>query len=94
LNVPRSKTLSGDAGQVQALLRWAIGAGHPVTSVAVGSCRVELAPRAAEVPAPAPRAPQPDGVGIYGQFGGEVFEQTMKDAGAPDGLVPAIGRRA
>lgn len=86
--MPR-KTLTGDAGQVQALIAWARANGVDVATVTVGGCRVELVPRVA----PAGKMPEREPTaGIYKQFGGEVFKDVAKELGLGE-LVPALGAR-
>lgn len=74
--MPRSKgpTLTGDAAQVRCLLDWARANRVELTSVSVGSCRVEVREAIAartgdDAPAKSPRE------AIYEQFGGEAYRR-------------------
>lgn len=87
-----SSKVNGDVAAVQALVAWASEHGHRLTSVQVGTCRIELAAAAGRaVPTDPMRMDSPKTV--YETFGGEVFREAhvelARDLGL-DGLQPAL----
>lgn len=88
--MPRSKTsITGDAGQVRALLTALRADGIRLMRVSVGSCSVEVAPDA-PVAAARPREEQPDRETIYRQFGGDVLRDAVVEG---EEFQPVVARR-
>lgn len=77
MKVPRKKssdhTVTGDAREAWHLILNAAAVGIGVTSVSVGSCRVELRePRPAQRATDEPETPRD---AIYAQFGGDMYRR-------------------
>lgn len=86
-----SAELEGDALQVRLLIEWAASAGVEITSLAVGSCQVNLAPR--RVPREISPQDQVTARSIYEKFGGKPYADIASKREVDGEYEPAIGRR-
>lgn len=89
--MPRQKssphTVTGDAKEVWNLIANARAAGIDVSSVSVGTCRVEL--RAPATGAPAPSEQRDPRQAIYEAFGGDAYRRMV--GGQPSGPAAVPG---
>lgn len=83
-------TCTGDARQVIGILAWARDAGLEMSTVTVGSCRVELHRRPSAEPSQRPTAD--DRSSIYGQFGGPALAHIVESEVPGEEMQPVIGR--
>ena len=90
---PCEAVADGDAAQAIAVLAWAQRHGLQVSTVSVGTCRVEL--HRVSAPDPAQREPGVRRPSIYelALQGNKELAQAIEDSGIPMGeLQPAVGR--
>lgn len=89
--MPRSKSLTGDALQVKALLTWARSQGVGLTRVTCGGCTVDVAPAPVVIAAPKNERPEPAKT-IYSHHAGEMLSQLLGNEDAGE-WQPVVGRK-